>query len=92
MLYAFETTLRPTYLDKLSSPDVIDEDNAEQQTTENKKELDCNRVMSKCWGELAFICLYVLVLFILFVTWFYQIQYGKPLSALVEFGLCIAID
>jgi hypothetical protein len=30
MLYAFETTLRPTYLDNLSSPDSLDEDMAEQ--------------------------------------------------------------
>jgi hypothetical protein len=29
MLYAFETTLRPSYLDKLQSPEELDEDTAE---------------------------------------------------------------
>jgi len=92
MLYAFETTLRPTYLDKLQSPEEIDEDTAEQQSTENKKELDCTKVMNKCYGELIFITTYVTVVIFLFITWFYQINYGKPLSLVAEWSICIAID
>jgi len=92
MLYAFETTLRPNYLDNLSSPETNDENFADQSNTENKKELDCKRVMNKCYGELIFIFLYIAVLFFLFVSLTYQINFGKIYTVLIEFAFCLILD
>jgi len=91
MLFAFEVTLRPNYLDSLSSPEA-NEENFTDHNTENKKELDCKRVMNKCYGELIFIFLYIAVLFFLFVALNYQISFGKIYTVLIEFSFCLALD
>ncbi len=39
--------------------------------SENKKEIECDRVMAKCYGELIFIGLYLLVIILLAVTAIY---------------------
>jgi hypothetical protein len=93
MLFALEVTLKPTYLDKLQNPDSNqEEESGDQQNAENRKEPDCAVVMTKCWGELLFIFIYVGVIFALIVTLVYAITLGKLYSCLVEFALCIAFD
>ena len=70
-------------------------DNEEQENEsqqDNKKELDCDRVMNKCYGELMFILIYVGVIILLVIAIVYQIKYGKIKQCLVEFAICIAID
>ena len=59
MAYSLEISLRPTSLDRLELDIEADE---EQTNPDKPKELDCTIVMNKCWGELAFILLYVVVL------------------------------
>ena len=59
MAYALEISLKPTSLNILEN---YLEDDDDQGESDKPKELDCNVVLSKCWGELAFIFLYILVL------------------------------
>ena len=93
MLFALEVTLKPNYLDKLQFPENnMDEEGGDQQSSESKKEPDCSVVLSKCWGELLFISLYIIVISVLLMTLMYQIQLGKIESCLVEFAICIAFD
>ena len=58
MLYGLEQTPRPTYLDKLAlQPEDLDDEN-EQQNPDSQKEVECSKVMSRCFGELTFITIY----------------------------------
>ena len=69
MLFSLETTLKPTYLDKLQSPDNgFEEEGGDQQNQDNKKEPDCGTVLAKCVGELVFISLYVIMCVLLVIT------------------------
>ena len=93
MLFALETTLKPTYLDKLQSPDNgFEEEGNDQQNQDSKKEPDCSIVMAKCIGELIFIFLYVVMCVLLVITLSYQINLGKFYSVLLECALCLAFD
>lgn len=92
-MFALEITLKPSYLDKLNSPDNnMEEETGDQQSSDNKKEPDCGVVLSKCWGELLYIFLYCAVAFIFVIAIVYQIQLGKIQSCLVEFAIAMAID
>lgn len=72
MLFALEVTLKPNYLDKLQYPENnMEEEGGDQQSSENKKEPDCSVVLSKCWGELLFISLYVVVICVLIMALVY---------------------
>lgn len=72
MLFALEITLKPSYLDKLQYPENnMEEESGDQQSSENKKEPDCGVVLSKCWGELLFIFLYVGVIMALCISLIY---------------------
>lgn len=61
MAYAFEISLRPTSLDRLDH-DLEDVDGG--SNPDKPKELDCHIVLNKCWGELAFVLLYCIVIFV----------------------------
>lgn len=72
MLFALEITLKPSYLEKLQSPEInLEEESGDQQNSENKKEPDCSVVMAKCWGELLFIFVYVAIIVLLIITLIY---------------------
>ena len=91
LLYAMETTFKPTNLDKMQDPETYSHLN-EQGNPDQKKELDCNRVMRKCWGELLFIGCYLVVVFGFVMGLIYQLQFGKPLTVLVEISLAYGFD
>lgn len=93
MLFSLEVTLRPSNLERLAAPDAAGNeelDNDSQQ--DNKKELECDRVMNKCYGELLFISIYVGIILLLVVAVVYQIKFGKIKQCLIEFAICLAID
>ena len=48
--------------------------------------------MNKCWGELLFITIYVVILCLLFVSIVYQVMYGKIYTLLVEWAICLVLD
>lgn len=89
MAYALEISLKPTPLDRLED----DMEAGEDETNPDKvKELDCNVVMNKCWGELAFIFLYILVLAYCIMGIIYQSSLGKPNSLALEWFLVLCFD
>lgn len=93
MLFSMEVTLRPSKLERLAAPDSMENEEQENESQQdNKKELDCDRVMNKCYGELMFILIYVGVILLLVIAIVYQLKYGKIKQCLVEFAICIAID
>lgn len=46
----------------------------------------------KCWGELLYIATYLIVVVGFAIGITYQIQYGKPMTILIELLIAIAID
>lgn len=56
------------------------------------KELDCSRVLSKCFAEMAFIGSYIFVICAIVVGFSYAIQFGRPINLVVEFFICWGID
>ena len=48
--------------------------------------------MSKCYGELTFIIVYVVVFCAFLLGLVHQIKYAKPLSLLIEFAICLCVD
>ena len=64
--YSVELTYKPTYLDRMQDPDNHEE---EMETNANnpdqKTELNCDIVMSKCSGEMMGILLYLVMVCIL---------------------------
>lgn len=89
MAYALEISLKPTSLDRLE--DDIEEGD-EQANPDKPKELDCQVVLNKCWGELAFILLYILVLAYSGMGIIFQTSMGKPNSLLFEWFLVLCFD
>ena len=75
MAYALEISLRPTNLDRLENDD---EDGDDSISPDKPKELECYIVLNKCWGELAFVLLYVFVLAYFCMGLIYQSKVGKP--------------
>jgi hypothetical protein len=51
----------------------MEEESGDQQSSDNKKEPDCAVVLSKCWGELLFISIYIIVICVLVMGLVYQI-------------------
>lgn len=89
MAYAFEISLRPTSLDRLEN-DIEDIDTG--SNPDKPKELDCQLVLNKCWGELAFVLLYCVAIFVCCMGVAYQATVGKPYSLLVEWALVLVFD
>ena len=89
MAYSLEISLRPTSLDRLELDIEADE---EQTNPDKPKELDCTIVMNKCWGELAFILLYVVVLTYCVMGLIYQATMGKPYAMLIEWFIVLCFD
>lgn len=48
--------------------------------------------MNKCWGELAFILMYVLVLTYCLMGLIFQSTNGKPYSMLMEWFIVLCFD
>ena len=89
MAYALEISPKPTSLDRLED----DIDDLDDQTNPDKpKELDCQVVMNKCWGELAFIIIYICVLGYCLVGLVFQLSIGKPSSMFFEWFIVLVID
>jgi hypothetical protein len=84
-------TLTP--LERLQYPDRFNEsgENSEDNP-DQKKELDCGKVLSKCFGEIAFIGSYILVIFGVVLGLTYSIKFGRPLTIMVEFFVAWAFD
>lgn len=59
---------------------------------DSKKELDCGKVMFRCWGELLYILTYLTVILIVAIGLNYQLSYGKPQTIAVQFAIAFAID
>jgi len=92
LLYSLEVTYKPTELDKLADPDGFDIELAEQSNPDSKKELECAKVMTKCYGELLFLLSYLITLLVFIVGFIFQFRYGKPLTILLEFAIAFGID
>ena len=89
MAYALEISLRPTSLNRLED-DI--EDGDDQTNPDKPKELECTVVMNKCWGELAFILLYIFVLAYCCMGIIFQASMGKPNSLLFEWVIVLCFD
>lgn len=89
MAYALEISLRPTSLDRLE--DNL-EDGDDLANPDKPKELDCQVVLNKCWGELAFVILYICTLSYCCMGIIFQVTIGKPYSLLIEWILVLAFD
>jgi cytochrome b561 len=48
--------------------------------------------MAKCWGELMGILLYLMMIAILVTGIISQLDDGKPMTCLLEFGIALVID
>lgn len=88
MAYALEISLKHTSLDRLSN----DGEAEDQTNSEKPKELDCTVVMNKCWGELAFIILYLLMLGYCCMGIIFQSSMGKPKSMAMEWMIVLLLD
>ena len=89
MAYALEISLKPTSLNRLED----DMEDGEDQTNPDKpKELDCTVVLNKCYGELAFILLYIVVIALCAMGIIYQSEMGKPNSLLFEWVIVLCFD
>lgn len=71
LLYSLEITFKPTELDKLADPDGFDMELAEQSNPDSKKELECGKVLIKCYGELLFLLSYLITLLIFIMGFIY---------------------
>ena len=89
MAYALEISLKTTSLDRL---DADIEDKEDHNNPDKPKELDCNIVLNKCWGELAFILLYICVFAYCIMGMIFQGVKGKPNSLAFEWFLVLIID
>jgi hypothetical protein len=77
----------------MQDPDNYDEETeASANNPDQKTELNCGIVMSKCWGELMGIFLYLIMVCILITGLISQLNDGKPMTCLLEFGIAVFID
>lgn len=93
MLYSLEVTFTPTPLEKYQNRfSGIGDDGNDDENPDQRKELDCNKVMSKCLAEMAFIgsYLFVILSFVIGVT--YSVSYGRPKTIMIEFFVAWALD
>jgi hypothetical protein len=83
----------PTPLEKLQSPELFNESgDGTEDNPDQQKELDCGKVMNKCFAEIAFIGSYIFVIIALVIGITYSVTYGRPYSIMVEFFIAWAID
>jgi hypothetical protein len=95
LLYSLEVMFTPTPLERLQYPERFSEggdSNGADDNPDQKKELDCGKVMSKCFGEIAFIGSYIFVLIALVLGLTYSIKFGRPKTIMVEFFVAWAFD
>lgn len=95
LLYSLEIMFTLTPLERLQYPDRFQENGGGDNSDDNpdqKKELDCGKVMSKCFGEMAFIGSYMIVILAIVVGLTYSIKFGHPLTIMVEFFVAWAFD
>jgi hypothetical protein len=93
LLYSQEIMFTPTPLEKLQYPDRFSENgDSTDDNPDQKKELDCSKVMSKCFAEIAFIGSYLFVILALVIGLTYSINYGRPYTIMVEFFIAWALD
>jgi hypothetical protein len=91
--YSVELTFKPTYLDRMQDPENYDEEvENSANNPDQKSELNCGIVIAKCWGELMGILLYMLMSAILVTGIIAQVDDGKPMTCIIEFGIAILID
>jgi hypothetical protein len=64
--YSFEISLKPTKLDKLESPEHF-KDEADLDSSDQKKVPRCNVVLEKCIGEMIGIFLYTAIAFLFLI-------------------------
>jgi len=86
--YSFEISLKPTSLEILENPSLSNEDGSQEE----KDHVNCNIVLSKCFGEMVGIVLYTLVLFFFCVTSVDTYTYGKPWTVVIEFIVCVFLN
>lgn len=97
LLHSLEITFKPTSLDRLQDPDKFKDElsgggGGDSGNPDQKKELDCDTVLNKCFGEFLFIGSYLFVACSLVVGLAYQIKYGKIQTILLELIIAYAID
>lgn len=98
LLYSLEVQFTATPLERLQHPERYNDNNGDgsggtdDSNPDQKKELDCGRVLSKCFGEIAFIGSYIGVILAMVVGMTYSIKYGRPLTIMVEFFIAWAFD
>lgn len=55
----------------MADPDGFDMELAEQSNPDSKKELECGKVLIKCYGELLFLLSYLITLLIFIMGFIY---------------------
>lgn len=93
MLYSLEITFSPTPLEKYQNrfSGIPDEGN-DDENPDQRKELDCSKVMNKCLAEMAFIGAYLFVILSFVIGITYSISYGRPKTIMIEFLIAWALD
>lgn len=92
LLYSLEITFTQTPLEKLQArADDLPIDDMDSNP-DAKKELDCDKVMSKCFAEIAFIGSYLLIILSFVIGITYSITYGRPKTIMLEFFIAWALD
>jgi hypothetical protein len=93
LYYSQEIMFTATPLEKLQYPERFSESgDGTDDNPDNKKELECSKVMSKCFGEIAFIGSYIFVILAFVVGMTYSITYGRPMTIMIEFFIAWALD
>jgi len=89
LLYTRQVTFYPTKLEKLQNPEAFDDNEADP---DKRPEPNCSTVMAKCWTEMLYICLYIIITFLTLCLLMECINTGKPMTVLVEFCIGLFID
>lgn len=93
LYYSLEILFTPTPLEKLQYPERFsDSADATEGDPDQKKELDCGKVMGKCVSEILFIGSYIFVLIAAVIGLNYSVNFGNPQSIMLEFFIGWALD
>lgn len=94
MLYSLEVTFSATPLEKYQNrySGLGDDGGNDDENPDQKKELDCSKVMSKCFTEIAFIGSYLFVILSFVLGFTYSVTYGRPKTIMIEFLVAWALD
>lgn len=73
----------------MQDPEAFDDNEADP---DKRPEPSCSTVMAKCWTEMLYICLYIVITFLTLYLIMKSIDNGKPMTVFIEFGIALVVD